>query len=225
MSVAVLSDNRVLYGRARAHFVNTTNDYLRWGRGSFAAGRIWGEASETLRDIFHTEFALAGLLAVAEMAWQQNEDLYSTNNYALAASMELHARIINAALSGNNQTMLPPGFRWQSAMPAAPAGTSWRFDMRTQLWSAHNNTNGVKVLDLRDGFKYIVGPWALPSNWEMGFNHFVGRLGMWMPETAALIARRWPDFYEFHWGLTTLTHADSANMLWRSGVRAASMCA
>jgi hypothetical protein len=159
------------------------------------------------------------------MAWQQNLDLYSQNGYALAAAMELHARIINAALSKNNETLLPPGFRfYDKSMPAPPAGCSWRFDMRSQLWSAFNSTTGAKVMDLRNGVKYVVGPWALPSNWELGFNHYVGRLGMWLPETAALIARRWPDYYEFHWGLSTLTHADSAGLLWRRGVIPAAMC-
>jgi hypothetical protein len=34
----------------------------------------------------------------------------------------------------------------------------------------------------------------LPTGWEMGYNHFVGRLGMKMPETAALLARSWPEW-------------------------------
>jgi hypothetical protein len=28
----------------------------------------------------------------------------------------------------------------------------------------------------------------------MGYNHYVGRLGMKMPETAALLARTWPEW-------------------------------
>jgi hypothetical protein len=28
----------------------------------------------------------------------------------------------------------------------------------------------------------------------MGYNHYVGRLGMKMPETAALLARSWPEW-------------------------------
>jgi hypothetical protein len=53
------------YTEGVATFTATVNDYLRWGRGANAAGgRVIGEASETLRDIFHTEFALGSLVQV-----------------------------------------------------------------------------------------------------------------------------------------------------------------
>lgn len=63
-----------------------------------------------------------------------------------------------------------------------------------------------------------------PKGWEIGYNHFVGRLGMKLPETARLLARSWPDTYSFSWGLGTLTHADSASQLWRSGLKASALC-
>jgi hypothetical protein len=34
----------------------------------------------------------------------------------------------------------------------------------------------------------------LPTGWEMGYNHYVGRLGMRLPETAAMLARSWPEW-------------------------------
>lgn len=48
-------------------------DYFKWGRGAWAPGRIIGESTETLRDIYHFEFGLGSLVQVAETAWAQNE--------------------------------------------------------------------------------------------------------------------------------------------------------
>jgi hypothetical protein len=73
--------------------------------------------------IYHTEFGLGGLLQIAELAWQQNEDLYSASNFALVAAMELHARIINAWDAGKSEDLLPPGFRFfETSMPKPPPG-------------------------------------------------------------------------------------------------------
>jgi hypothetical protein len=161
---------------------------------------------------------------MAEMAWQQDEDLYSYKEYALAAALELHARIINAFNAGKNESALPPNFRWVENMPAPPAGSSWSFDTKTQLWSAYSNTNGAKVTTLMDGKKYVVGAWALPTGWEVAYNHYVGRLGLSLPETQRFIRNRPQDWFSFHWGLGTLTHADSASMLWRNAVATSTSC-
>ena len=187
-----------------------------------------------MRDIYHSEFGLAGLIQTAELGWQQNRDLYSYNNYAIAAAMELHARIINAGIISS---LLPTGYTFynqsrfpEAPAPAAPVGCSWKWEMATQLWTSYTSTGGrcnynnTKSAELRDGKKYVVGSKFLSTAWEIGFNHYVGRLGMWLPETAALISKNWPDWYEFHWGLTTLTHADSATYLWRRGVTNSTIC-
>jgi len=56
------------------------------------------------------------------------------------------------------------------------------------------------------------------------YNHYVGRLGIKLPETAALI-RRYPlEHHEFHWGQGTLSHADTAYQLWRPGLSATTLC-
>jgi hypothetical protein len=36
-------------------------------------------------------------------------------------------------------------------------------------------------------------PFLYSSGWELAYNHYVGRLGLAMPETAQLIANNWPD--------------------------------
>ncbi|KIY93326.1 hypothetical protein MNEG_14637 [Monoraphidium neglectum] len=136
--------------------------------------------------------------------------------------MEVHARIINAGLD-KDESQLPPGYRFYSSIPKAPPNCSWRWDIETQLWASFDK-GGAKCSDLTDGLKYAVGITHLPTGWEIGYNHFVGRLGMKLPETARLLARSWPDTYSFSWGLGTLTHADSASQLWRSGLKASALC-
>ena len=44
---------------------------LRLGQGPVVVQRGRGETLETLRDFFHAQFGLGGLLQVAELAWQQ----------------------------------------------------------------------------------------------------------------------------------------------------------
>jgi hypothetical protein len=34
----------------------------------------------------------------------------------------------------------------------------------------------------------------LPASWEVGYNHFSGRLGLKMPETAAILQVYWPEW-------------------------------
>jgi hypothetical protein len=160
----------------------------------------------------------------AETAWAQDEDLYGTNGYALASALELHARIVNAWLDGD-ETALPAGFRFQKSMPAAPAGCAWQFSIADQKWTAYNKTAAGQVCTvLADGFKYLLGITYLPTGFEVGYNHYVGRLGMKMPELAGLLSRNPVDWYTFSWGLGTLTHADTAKDTWRRGLTSKTLC-
>lgn len=127
MAVAILTDDATLFSKAKTLFTATVKNYLRWGRDpAYSTGRTVGECTETLRDIYHTEFGLGALLQTAELAWQQNVDLFSSYSFALVAAMELHARIINAWDAGKQEAMLPPKFRfYDTAMPPPPNGTQW----------------------------------------------------------------------------------------------------
>eukprot|EP00879_Flechtneria_rotunda_P025186 GHRR01026752.1.p1 GENE.GHRR01026752.1~~GHRR01026752.1.p1 ORF type:complete len:295 (+),score=61.58 GHRR01026752.1:724-1608(+) len=223
MAMGLLTDDKACYDRAVALYHTTVKDYYKWGKGDHLEGRVLGECSETLRDIFHSQFGLGGLLQAAEMAWQQDEDLYSSDNHALAAAMELHARIIRA-YQANDTSMLPPGFYFKESMPEPPKGCIWKFDIRQQLWTAVSTTSYQTISVLEDGRKYLVGIPFLPTGWETGYNHYVGRLGMKMPETAQLLAQNWPETYNFHWGLGTLTHAATAADLWRPGITSTTLC-
>lgn len=55
-AVGVLTDDPVRYRKAINLYHATVRDYFKWGRARrFKAGRIVGETSETLRDIYHTQ--------------------------------------------------------------------------------------------------------------------------------------------------------------------------
>lgn len=222
MAFGLLTDDKARYQKGIDLYKATVPDYFRWGKGAFAQNRLPGEATETLRDIYHTQFGLGGLIQVAEAAWQQNQDLYSVGDYALVAALEVHARIINA---GNLTNLLPPGFRFYESMPPPPPGTWWQFDIRSQLWYAKDTATGAVVATQTDGIKYVVGSKWLPTAWEVAYNHFAGRLGMELLETQKLLRRHWPEHHEFHWGQGTLTHADTATMLWQWGVNGSTVCA
>eukprot|EP00775_Hariotina_reticulata_P001818 gene1818-2152_t len=184
--------------------------------------------SETLRDIYHSQFGLGGLLQAAELAWQQDEDLYSCWDHALVSAMEMHARIIRAGLA-NDPRMLPPSFVFGTQdwikykLPnnnPPPPGTKWQFEMKVQKW-VRLDEKTYKYLETYNGpEKVLTGISFLPCGWEVGYNHYAGRLGLKMPETAALLKLGWPEYQSFHWGLGTLTNSDSATPLWRSGITA-----
>lgn len=225
MAVAVLSDDATLFNKASSLFTATTTNYFRWGRDpAYSAGRTLGECTETLRDVYHSLFGLGALLQTAETAFQQNSELFSVAGFALLSGMELHARIINAWDAGKREDILPPAMKfYDTSMPPPPAGTQWSFDIGAQLWRARKS-DGTVVSTLQDGLKYIVGVKWLPTGWEIGYNHYAGRLGIPMPETAKLLSRYPIEHHEFHWGLGTLSHADTAYQLWRPGLSAASLC-
>jgi len=165
------------------------------------------------------------LVQVAEMCWQQDEDLYSYSDCALAAALEFHARIINSVTAGPtggpDESYLPSGFKYIAKAPKLPNGIVYKLDMKTQRLCGHDNNikDSPRVgPELKDGVKYVRDIDYRPSGWEIGYNHYVGRLGMSMPETQKLLQRTWPDWYTFHWGQGTLTHGDTAQYLWRNGV-------
>jgi hypothetical protein len=60
MAVGVLTDDKVRYRKAVNLYHATVRDYTKWGRakGFTDGGRVLGETSETLRDIYHTQVGL-----------------------------------------------------------------------------------------------------------------------------------------------------------------------
>ena len=53
-----------------------------------------GQTSETLRDIVHAQFGLAGLTGIAEVLWHQGIDVYSLKSNRLMKAYEYHASIL-----------------------------------------------------------------------------------------------------------------------------------
>lgn len=60
MAHGILTDNKARYDKGVGLYHTTVQDYLKWGRGTFSEGRIIGECSETLRDIYHSQFGVGG---------------------------------------------------------------------------------------------------------------------------------------------------------------------
>lgn len=67
MAVGVLGEDKARYQKGLAVYRRTVQEYFKWGRG-YAPGRILGEATETLRDIYHTLFGLGSLVQVSGWA-------------------------------------------------------------------------------------------------------------------------------------------------------------
>ena len=128
-----MTDRRVLFDQGVELYRATISDWLKWGKGAFAERRLAGESSETLRDFYHSAFGFGSLLQAAEAAWGQDVDLFGEGGAALAATLELHARLLNAALDRDSGA-LPPGFKFYADIPKAPAGCAWRWDGDVQLW-------------------------------------------------------------------------------------------
>lgn len=120
---------------------------------------------------------------------------------------------------------LPAGFRPFADMPPPPRGCAWRWSGDAQMWSSWNSTGGARCSDLRDGWKYVLGVTYLPTGFELAYNHYVGRLGMRLPEVGALLARYPVDWVEFSWGGAALASADTARAVWRPGLTRDVLCA
>lgn len=64
MAVGALSDDRFRYEKGLALYRVVVDSYFRFGRGDFKEGHIVGEATETLRDVYHTLFGIGSLVQV-----------------------------------------------------------------------------------------------------------------------------------------------------------------
>jgi hypothetical protein len=63
----------------------------------------------------------------------------------------------------------------------------------TSLWHAHLVIDDTMLMHaLYPAMHCSVG--FLPAAWEVGYNHFSGRLGLKMPETAAILKAYWPEW-------------------------------
>jgi hypothetical protein len=78
----------------------------------------------------------------------------------------------------------------QHQLPACCLG-----DKLQPLTCTYMHANAPSVTD---DFMFVHGLHCsigfLPASWEVGYNHFSGRLGLNMPETAAILQAYWPEW-------------------------------
>eukprot|EP00882_Tetradesmus_deserticola_P029301 GHRQ01032805.1.p1 GENE.GHRQ01032805.1~~GHRQ01032805.1.p1 ORF type:complete len:148 (-),score=39.37 GHRQ01032805.1:194-637(-) len=63
---------------------------------SFQVAVVAMPAADAFKLVICLHAGLGSLIQTAEMAWQQDDDLYSSTSHVLAAALEVHARIVNA---------------------------------------------------------------------------------------------------------------------------------
>lgn len=62
-----LAGDEARYRQGLDLYRTTVESYFKWGRPPYDKGRLIGEATETLRDIYHTLFGIGSLIQVR--AW------------------------------------------------------------------------------------------------------------------------------------------------------------
>lgn len=77
-----------------------------------------GESGETCRDLQHTQYGLAGLAQIAEIAWKQGIDLYGELDNRLLKGAEFHAKYLLGApvpadLCGGTLKDVNPRVMWE----------------------------------------------------------------------------------------------------------------
>ena len=98
----------------------------------------------------------------------QGIDLFSRNDNALMAALELHAMLVGKAIARD----LPSGWVMNNQMPAPPLGPdgktlAWSFDIPTQVWWARD-AKGRALFPLQDSNrKYVIGGDFVPGGWEV----------------------------------------------------------
>ena len=148
-----------------------------------------GEQFETCRDLDHSNYGIGGLVQLSEALHHQGVDLY---NYG----------------PNSSRTGLPG---------LANVLETWAFIINNKLFPPNVKANGVIWKTDKHIFdkKFVHGEGCVlksmgvtPGGYQIGFAHFGKRMGLQekMPELAK-IATNFPDYYYFHWGLGSLTHA------------------
>ncbi len=178
----------------------TGDPYGYWGQAGRNAPMTDGLPQEMCRDLEHVQFGLAAILNGAETARIQGVDLYAEQSRRLVACLELVARYENDASRDASGRVLsystpvdPP-----VAVPARQASL------------CPDAAGEPRVVLLNGGSQ---ASYAVLPTWEIGYNEFVNRLGLGMPNTKQLIeAYRSPPAgwagVTHHIGWETLTHGD-----------------
>lgn len=73
--------------------------------------------------------------------------------------------------------------------------------------------NGAKMPDWLCNGVLDLGGEGYKLTWEIGYNHYSGRMGMALPETKALISKIRPAAAALHMAWEALTHANTGNVI------------
>jgi hypothetical protein len=187
-----------------------------WGIAN-ATGLPDGTSQENCRDLEHVQYGLGAAINAAETAAIQHiagADLYhdatKNNGYRLFAAMELEASILagrsdaaaspdlsNVSLPAHFPCSWAPSWSWgaapQSPMSAQCAATAFTCDGENYSSTATTGASGssLAVVDNAQvalGARGIYAKYPVEPTWEIGYNQYVARDGLAMPNTAALLS-------------------------------------
>jgi hypothetical protein len=171
-----------------------------------------GTSQETCRDLDHVQYGLAAMMNGAETARIQGVDLYREQAERIVACMENTAGYLNMAL-GMGEPTDGSGNAPPYPIPLTKPITLPVSSVNPTLCPASNGKATLTLLGTGSLTTFVVEP-----TWEIGYNEYVKRLGMSMPNTAALVNHyrttppaKWIRATH-HIAHEMLTHADVGNV-------------
>jgi hypothetical protein len=146
-----------------------------------------GEEYETCRDLDHANYGIGSLVQLAESFHQQGDDTLYIYGPTSTVSGRAGTPGLAQVLETNSYIMLNQA--WPPGVSSNPS-----------VWRTNGFSHGSGCV--LQGFALRAG------GYQMGYNHFVNRLGLKMPNTLRVIQTSpFPfDQYYFHFGLGYLTH-------------------
>ncbi|PWK21641.1 delta endotoxin-like protein [Arcicella aurantiaca] len=162
------ASNEYLNVYSLSGFENTVEDY---GYNELIANYVYenGQCQESARDQSHSLNGIGNILTIAEMAWNQGDDLYGFLDNRLLLGMEYSYRY-NVSLNYSYPDQLTP---WE---PTVASGEFFDRRERTGRWQSlkMNPTNeGMTATSRAVGFKFDKAPIG-----EMTLGHYRDRLGL-----------------------------------------------
>ena len=170
-----------------------------------------GTSQETCRDLDHVQYGLAAMMNGAETARIQGVDLYREEAPRIVTCMENAALYLNNAVTKGE----PPDGSGNPPPYTIPLTKAITLPVTTDgtLCLAANGKPTLILLNTGSLTTFVVEP-----TWEIGYNEYVNRLGMSMPNTSKLV-HRYRSMAPNNWvrathhiALEMLTHADVGNV-------------
>lgn len=136
-----------------------------------------GQSVETARDMLHVQMGLGGMIAAAEIAWNQGVDVYSHLDNRLLTCTEWHIpHIMGLADAEWPDSFDSPFYAPEEMLVGGP---------QVEMWG--------RQVDVRKGG--FAAPRAVGRVWhfyEMVYNHYHHRMGLPAPNTWRILTERSP---------------------------------